>query len=57
MSEPRSDGGEPVLGAPPRTPWWVKVLGVALAQIVVLVAVRLLTGGDLGGHGPGLHSG
>lgn len=32
------------------TPGWVKVFGIALAAVIVLIAVMLLTG-----HGPGRH--
>jgi hypothetical protein len=39
----------------PATPWWVKVIGVALLVILVLAAIILVVGG--GRHGPGMHGG
>lgn len=41
---------------PPATPTWVKVVGLAVALLVVLVAIALLSGGA-GSHGPGRHAG
>ena len=47
---PDSDGG-----SRPRTPRWVKFIGVIAQLLLVLVVVLLVTGG--GNHGPGRHSG
>jgi hypothetical protein len=38
------------------TPRWMKVIGISLIALVVLVVILLLTGGGLGGHGPGMHT-
>ena len=55
--ETRVDGApERSAEAPPATPRWVKVLGIAAVVLVLLVGVMLLTGGP-GEHGPGRHSG
>ena len=42
---------------PPATPTWVKALGLVLALMVVLVLAKVLLGGGLAGHGPGMHGG
>ena len=37
----------------PATPWWVKVIGIAVLIVLILAVVILLLGG--GQHGPGMH--
>lgn len=37
----------------PTTPWWVKVIGVAILVVLILAAIVLVVGG--GQHGPGMH--
>jgi hypothetical protein len=37
---------------PPRTPTWVKALGVVALLLVLLLGVMFLSGGE---HGPGRH--
>lgn len=44
-------------GRPPATPRWVKISGAVLVLIVLAALVKVLVGGGVGGHGPGLHSG
>ena len=55
-SFPGPDAGSavPAPRSRPRAPLWVKIMGGALAVLVVLVLVLLLSGGE---HGPGRHSG
>jgi hypothetical protein len=36
----------------PATPWWVKVIGIAMLVVLILAAVILVAGG--GQHGPGM---
>lgn len=50
-----SSPGEAEQPQPPATPRWVKIAGVVLALIVVAVLVKVLFGGGVGGHGPGMH--
>lgn len=38
------------------TPRWMNVIGIGLIALVVLIVILLLTGGGLGGHGPGMHT-
>jgi hypothetical protein len=45
---------EPDRGSPPGTPRWVKVLGIAIAIILLLLIVVLHTTGTMG---PGVHGG
>ncbi|MEX2290565.1 MAG: hypothetical protein WD794_09600 [Mycobacteriales bacterium] len=40
---------------PPATPRWVKITGVVLALFVLAVLAKVLIGGGVGGHGPGMH--
>jgi len=47
-------GTEPGRGSVPRTPRWVKVIGIIAAAVVLLVLILLLIGGR---HGPGRHLG
>jgi hypothetical protein len=56
-SEPGDDTDVGV-GHPPTTstPRWMKVIGISIIALVVLVVILLLTGGGLGGHGPGMHT-
>jgi uncharacterized cupredoxin-like copper-binding protein len=44
-----------ITSTPHRTPRWVKVFGIIALVLVLLVVVKLLTGG--GDHGPGRHLG
>lgn len=44
--------GEP---QPPATPRWVKVTGIVIGLFLSAVLVKALLGGDVGGHGPGMH--
>lgn len=37
----------------PATPWWVKLIGIALLVVLVLAAIIFLASG--GRHGPGIH--
>ena len=57
---PDSDTGDEAdsAGAPSHasTPRWIKVIGISVSVVVVLVVILLLTGGEFGGHGPGLHA-
>ena len=46
--------GEP---QPPATPRWVKVAGIVVGLFVLAVLAKVLLGGGVGGHGPGMHSG
>lgn len=39
----------------PPTPWWVKVIGIAIVVLVALALVVFLVSG--GRHGPGIHGG
>lgn len=65
MTEPRSiDSNEPDVTAasaghsqPPATPRWVKITGVVIAVFVLAVLAKVLFGGGVGGHGPGMHGG
>lgn len=60
MPEPARDATsaqELPTARPPATPTWVKALGIALAVIVLLVLAKVLLGGGLAGHGPGMHGG
>ena len=41
---------------PPPTPGWVKVLGLAVALLVLLIVLGAVTG-LAGGHGPRVHGG
>jgi hypothetical protein len=43
----------PDADARPATPWWVKVIGVAILIVLILAAIILVVGG--GQHGPGIH--
>jgi hypothetical protein len=45
--------GRPDASQRPDTPWWVKVIGVALLVVIILAAIILVVGG--GQHGPGMH--
>ena len=38
------------------TPRWMRVLGIGVIALVALLVILLLTGGGLGGHGPGMHT-
>jgi hypothetical protein len=57
---PHSDAGDEADagGAPSHasTPRWIKVIGISVMVLVVLVVILLLTGGEFGRHGPGLHT-
>jgi hypothetical protein len=57
---PHSDAGDETdaggAPSPVTTPRWIKVIGISVIVLVVLVVILLLTGGELGGHGPGLHT-
>lgn len=53
MSEQRYDDAAARQDAPPPTPRWVQLLGVA-AVIVITVLILALIGG---GHSPGRHGG
>jgi hypothetical protein len=65
MTEPKStDSHDPDVAArsagqsqPPETPRWVKVTGVVIAVFVLAVLAKVLFGGGVGGHGPGMHGG
>ena len=65
MTEPHSpnepDGsntGPPADGPkPPATPLWVKVVGVVVGLLALAVLAKVLLGGDVGEHGPGMHGG
>lgn len=46
-------GVGPDRGAPPGTPFWVKLCGAFVLALIVLVAVMLVFGG--GTHGPVRH--
>lgn len=51
---------EPLGGAPPQTPTWVKVVGIVAIALILLVIVLHLTGNSLGGpdmHAPPIHQG
>jgi len=37
----------------PATPWWVKVVAIAILVLLILAAIVMVVGG--GRHGPGLH--
>jgi hypothetical protein len=41
---------------PPATPRWVKITGAVVALIVLAVLAKVLFGGGVSGHGPGMHS-
>lgn len=43
---------DPGRDARPRTPWWVKAIGIALVVLLVIALVIVFTGGQ---HGPGMH--
>jgi hypothetical protein len=45
--------GRPDAGQRPVTPWWVKVIGVAILIVLILAVIILVVGG--GQHGPGMH--
>jgi hypothetical protein len=45
--------GRPDARQRPATPWWVKVIGVAILVVLILAAIILVVGG--GQHGPGMH--
>jgi hypothetical protein len=45
--------GRPDAGERPATPWWVKVIGLAILVVLILAAIILVVGG--GQHGPGMH--
>lgn len=47
-------GNEP---QPPATRRWVKITGAVVALIVLAVLAKVLFGGGVSGHGPGMHSG
>jgi Mn2+/Fe2+ NRAMP family transporter len=58
---PHSDTGDDTDVQPDResttsTPRWMKVIAISVIALVVLVVILLLTGGGLGGHGPGMHT-
>lgn len=59
MTEPAHEAApqSPPSDRPPATPTWVKVVGIALAVLVLLVLAKSLIGGGLAGHGPGMHGG
>lgn len=38
------------------TPRWMMMTGIAVIVLVIVVVIVLLTGGSLGGHGPGMHT-
>jgi hypothetical protein len=42
---------------PPATPRWVKIAGAVVAVLVLAVVAKVLFGGGVGGHGPGMHGG
>jgi hypothetical protein len=45
--------GRPDASQQPATPWWVKVIGVAILVVLLVAAIILVVGG--GQHGPGMH--
>ena len=60
MTDPTQDTSraqDPAAAQPPATSAWVKALGVAVAVLVLLVLAKVLLGGGLEGHGPGMHGG
>jgi uncharacterized membrane protein YkvI len=48
-----AETGRPDAVERPATPWWVKVIGVAIVVVLILAAIILVAGG--GQHGPGMH--
>jgi hypothetical protein len=51
----QESGGGPAPAPKPPTPRWVKVFAIVFVALLVLIVVKLLTGG--GKHGPGRHLG
>jgi hypothetical protein len=54
MSKQQHDVAPARQDGPPATPWWVKLLAVTAALLVVIFVLVQMLGG---GHGPGMHGG
>jgi hypothetical protein len=56
-SEQHATAGPADQPQPPATPRWVKVAGAVIAVLVLAAVAKVLFGGGVGEHGPGLHGG